>query len=321
MARYNPGGIKDKVTCNVFVKNLPATAKSSQLYKHFRQFGPIFSCMVKYGPAGECKGYGYVRFETQDSADKAIAESNGKSFLGATIEVCAFKPRENRNSSVTMYNNLYVKNLPRHFANDDLAKLFRQFGEIVSAVVIKERADSAENKGFGFVCFSRNEDAKRAEEGLKEAQVEGQTLCICRALTQEAHKKQMKEDYKECNLYVKRFKDDVTDEALKKAFEEFGPVLSARVMTSRSVNPATGQQESKSLGFGFVCFGDKEGARRAIEAAATRPILGQMLYVVVAEKKEERVARYKHPRPYRYPPMYSAMPYFGPRPMVQFWLN
>ena len=322
LTRFNPGGIKEKIANNVFVKNLTPKTKSANLHAYFKKFGPLFSCKVKYEANGECKGYGYVCFEAADDAAKAVAQANGDIVDGTKLEVYSFRTRENRNSSFTVYNNLYVKNVPKKYKNEDLATLFGRFGEIVSAVVIKDKPDSEENRGFGFVCFKNTEDAKKAEESLKIMEIDGQRLFVCRALTQEVRKKQLKEErlraYKDCNLYVKRFKEDVTDEMLRKAFEEFGTVVSARVMTTSAVNVATGLPEQKTLGFGFVCFSSQENAKRALEAAQTRPILGQMLYVAIAEKKEDRTARYKRVGNHRYQAAYPMQMGYPPRSRVPY---
>ncbi len=324
---YRPGGIKDRITGNVFVKNLPADFKSHDLYELFLSFGKIFSCRVKYDGAGRCKGYGYVQFETKESADKALAEGGQKVVKDAKIEVCPFKQRESRNSSITMYNNLFVKCIPKKFTNDDLNKMFSPFGEIVSAVVIKDRNESTENRGFGFVCFKKNEDAKTAEEKLKNFQIEGQTLYVCRALPLEEHRRKMREDrlktFKDCNLYVKPLPEDIDDQGLKKAFEAFGRVLSARVMVERVQDQAAGKVQVKSKGFGFVCLSTKEEAKNAMMAAANgQQILGRTMYVGIAEKKEERMAKFAQgmfPPMYGMPPpMFHGQPPRHRRPYVRF---
>lgn len=71
---------------------------------------------------------------------------------------------------------LYVGNLPWSLDNDGLKELFSQFGEVVDAVVIKDR-DSGRSKGFGFVTFANEEDAKSALS-LHEKEVEGRSIVV-----------------------------------------------------------------------------------------------------------------------------------------------
>jgi len=306
---FRAGGMRDKTSSNLFIKNLPGGTKSIDLYQAFIPYGKIFSARVKYNPNGTCKGYGYVQYEIKEDADNALESMNGKTFKGSEIIVERFIASGSRTASFMKYNNLFVKNVPKRFTDKDLVNLFKSHGEIISAVVIKESPDASVNKGFGFVCFKRAEDARNAEEKLKDLIIEGQNLFVCRALPKEERRKQLREErlkaFKDCNLYMKELPEDTTDEKLKEAFEVFGKVLSARVMLERRQNLETGETEMKSRGFGFVCFSDRQGANAALMAAPSQPILGRMLYVAVAEKKEDRLARISTPFP---------MPFPGPRP-------
>jgi polyadenylate-binding protein len=323
--------MRDKTSSNLFIKNLPGETKSIDLYKHFIPYGKIFSARVKYNPNGTCKGYGYVQYEVKEDADNALESVNGKGFKGSKIVVERFLASGVRTASFMKYNNLFVKNVPKRFTDKDLVNLFEPHGEIISAVVIKESPDATENKGFGFVCFKKAEDAKNAEEKLKNLTIEGQNLFVCRALPKEERRKQLREErlktFKDCNLYVKELPEEITDEKLKEAFEVFGKVVSARVMLERKQNLETGETEMKSRGFGFICFNDKQGASAALIAASSQTILGRMLYVAIAEKKEDRLARVSTPFPMPFPgprpagmlPMYGMPPYGfpGPYPLMR----
>jgi len=292
---YQIDGIKDRITGNIFVKNLPPDFKSKELFKMFSKVGRVVSCKVKYNTNGTCKGYGYVQFENKETADKALNEMNERVICGYKINIGPFKSKDNRNSSINMYNNLFVKCIPKKFTNEDLKNLFSSYGEIVSAVIIKEKAEDKESKGFGFVCFKRAEDAKTAEEKLRNTQIEGQSLHVCRALSMEEHKKKMREEryelFKDCNVYVKNLPDDVNDEELKSEFERFGHVTSARVMMEQRQDPTTGYIEMKSKGFGFICFSNQEEARKAVQGVTEQQLFGRTLVASIAEKKEYRMAK------------------------------
>jgi RNA recognition motif-containing protein len=64
------------------------------------------------------------------------------------------------------HNNIYIKNIPRDFANEDLQKLFIKYGEITSALVCRD--DKGISKGFAFVCFESPLSAANAIKDLKE---------------------------------------------------------------------------------------------------------------------------------------------------------
>ena len=327
LTKFNPEFMKNRAVGNIFVKNLPPSALSADLHKFFQDIGPIFSCRVKYSSNGQCMGYGYVRFENQADADKALIERNGKPFMGNNIEICAFQTRENRSNGYLAYNNLCVQNIPKNYTNADLTRLFLPFGEVISAVVIKAVIDSEENKGFGFVCFKDTEAARKAEAAMNRNLIAGQEIRVCRAMPMDARKSPLREErqspaFKENNLYVKNLPEAVTEEGLKKAFEEFGTVLSARVMNKKVYNNATGVEEPRAYSFGFVYFETKEAAAKAVEAAKSKTILGQKLYVSVAERKEERNSKYKYnnKHPYQRQPyqmQYPMNPHYNQmRPMM-----
>ena len=56
---------------------------------------------------------------------------------------------------------LYVGNLPYNISDDQLRDVFARFGTPDSARVITDR-DSGQSKGFGFVEFSDDEQARQA---------------------------------------------------------------------------------------------------------------------------------------------------------------
>jgi cold-inducible RNA-binding protein len=72
---------------------------------------------------------------------------------------------------------LYLGNLPKALTDADLHELAKPFGEPLSASVATERK-SGESRGFGFVEFGNDEEAKAAIEGLNGREVNGQALQV-----------------------------------------------------------------------------------------------------------------------------------------------
>jgi RNA recognition motif-containing protein len=56
---------------------------------------------------------------------------------------------------------LYVGNLPYNISDDQLQAMFAKFGTPYSARVITDR-DTGQSKGFGFVEFSNDQQAREA---------------------------------------------------------------------------------------------------------------------------------------------------------------
>lgn len=68
-------------------------------------------------------------------------------------------------SSMVDYTNLYIKNLDLNVKSVDLFNNFRRFGRIISARVMKN-AQTKQSKGFGFVSFSKADEAQRAKHEM-----------------------------------------------------------------------------------------------------------------------------------------------------------
>ena len=72
---------------------------------------------------------------------------------------------------------VYVGNLPFSIDDEGLRKVFESYGEIEEVSVIKDKF-SGRSKGFGFVTFKNDEDAKKAIEALNDKEVEGRNLKV-----------------------------------------------------------------------------------------------------------------------------------------------
>ncbi|MCI72894.1 polyadenylate-binding protein 8-like, partial [Trifolium medium] len=57
--------------------NLDKTIDHKALHDTFSTFGHILSCKIATDGSGQSKGYGFVQFETAESAQSAIDQLNG----------------------------------------------------------------------------------------------------------------------------------------------------------------------------------------------------------------------------------------------------
>jgi cold-inducible RNA-binding protein len=76
-----------------------------------------------------------------------------------------------------MGSKLYVGNLSFDTTDQELQQSFSEYGEIVSATVIKDR-DTSRSKGFGFVEFTQEVDAQKAKEAMNGKEFGGRTLKV-----------------------------------------------------------------------------------------------------------------------------------------------
>uniref|UniRef100_A0AAX7SEC1 Polyadenylate-binding protein n=1 Tax=Astatotilapia calliptera TaxID=8154 RepID=A0AAX7SEC1_ASTCA len=277
---------------NIFIKNLDKSIDNKALYDTFSAFGNILSCKVVCDENGS-KGYGFVHFETQEAAERAIEKMNGMLLNDRKVFVGRFKSRKEREAELGArakeFTNVYIKNFGDEMDDEKLRELFSKYGNAMSIRVMTD--ENGKSRGFGFVSFERHEDAQKAVDEMNGKEMNGKLMYVGRAQKKverqtELKRKfeQMKQDrmtrYQGVNLYVKNLDDGIDDERLRKEFSPFGTITSAKVM----------MEGGRSKGFGFVCFSSPEEATKAVTEMNGRIVATKPLYVALAQRKEERQA-------------------------------
>jgi len=81
----------------LYVGNLPWSLTNDTLKELFATYGEITEAVVITDRmSGRSKGFGFVTFADEATAEKATAEMNGKDVEGRKIVVNVAKPREER---------------------------------------------------------------------------------------------------------------------------------------------------------------------------------------------------------------------------------
>jgi len=89
--------MKEKEKMNIYVGNLSYNATEDELRQAFENFGQVESVKIitdKY--SGRSKGFGFIEMPYEDEAKAAIADLNGKEFIGRTLKVNEARPRRER---------------------------------------------------------------------------------------------------------------------------------------------------------------------------------------------------------------------------------
>ncbi|KAB2060092.1 hypothetical protein ES319_A11G353800v1 [Gossypium barbadense] len=253
-------------------------------------------------------GYGFVQFESEESANAAIEKLDNTMIGDKEIYVGKFMKKCDRvlPSPDVKYTNLYVKNLDPDINEEVLQEKFSEFGKIACLVVARD--ENGTSRGFGFLNFecSKVLYVARAQKKVEREQ-------ILRNQFEERRKEQIMK-YKASNVYVKNIDDDVTDDELRDLFSLCGTITSAKLMRD---------DKGINKGFGFVCFSAPEEAAKAVGTFHGYMFHRKPLYVAIAQRKEDRQAQLQLQYAQRmpglagpstvvlpggYPPLYYASP-------------
>lgn len=285
-------GLRKSGVGNIFIKNMDESIDNKALYDTFSAFGNILSCKVVCDENGS-KGYGFVHFETQEAANRAIETMNGMLLNDRKVFVGHFKSRKEREAELGAkameFTNVYIKNFGEDIDSEKLKSIFTEFGKTLSVCVMTD--ERGRSRGFGFVNFENHTDARRAVTEMNGKELNGRVLYVGRAQKRlerqgelkrkfEQIKQERIQRYQGVNLYVKNLDDSIDDEKLRKEFAPYGTITSAKVMTDGG----------HSRGFGFVCFSSPEEATKAVTEMNGRIVSTKPLYVALAQRKEERKA-------------------------------
>jgi len=184
--------------CSLYIKNIPEKyAKIEELKKLFSKFGTIkFSKMFK---DDSNRDFAIIIFSEAGNARKAKEELNDKKLnesdeLPLYVDLLQKKSERKRilankitenNNKLNQENkncNLYVKNLPRELTEEKMKEIFSKVGEVKSVKKDKYILQTKENgkdveyvesRGFGYVCYTNEEDAKKAIEEFNEKKLPG----------------------------------------------------------------------------------------------------------------------------------------------------
>ncbi|KAG1363951.1 polyadenylate-binding protein 2 [Cocos nucifera] len=293
---------------NIFIKNLDKSIDNKALYDTFSVFGNILSCKIATDPSGQSKGYGFVQFDQEEAAHNAIEKLNGMLLNDKKVFVGPFLRKQDRENTAnsTKFNNVFVKNLSESTTEDNLLEIFGEYGNITSAVVMRE--GDGKSKCFGFVNFEDPEHAAKAVKELNGKKFDGKEWYVGKAQKKSEREMELKGRFEQrmqeaadknqgANLYLKNLDDSIGDDKLRELFSEFGSITSCKVM--RDPNGV-------SRGSGFVAFQSPDDASKALAEMNGKMIGSKPLYVALAQRKEDRRARlqaqFSQMRPVAIPP-------------------
>lgn len=153
--------MEDNNRTNLIINYIPQTLTDEEFRSMFLSIGPIKSAkIVRDKATGYSYGFGFVDYEKVEDAQRAMQTLNGLQMQNKTIKVALARPGGEEIKGA----NLYVRNLPRHYQQMDLERLFQRFGTIIQSRVLTDQS-TGQSKGVGFVLFDQK---KQAEEAISQ---------------------------------------------------------------------------------------------------------------------------------------------------------
>ena len=127
-----------------------------EFYNIFLEYGDIVSGKIEYDEKGVSKGFGYIYYYTEESAENAKKNLNGKSFFGKALEIVNLIPgKKNKSNNIT----LFVLNLPNDITEEKVREFFEKFGPI-SYISVK-------NKGYAYISYTNYDSASKCLNQMK----------------------------------------------------------------------------------------------------------------------------------------------------------
>lgn len=188
---------------NVYVKNLDESWDDSKLREIFSRYGDVDSCVVMRDASGKSRCFGFVNFREHAAAQAAVesiaSEKLGdKPLFAARAQKKAerearlrdrFKKLKEERMSKYQGVNLYIKNLDDSIDEEKLKAEFAAYGAITSAKIMCD--DKSNSRGFGFVCFSKPEEATKAVNEMNGRMLASKPIYVALAQPKEVRRAQL----------------------------------------------------------------------------------------------------------------------------------
>lgn len=252
---------RDREHNTVVVSGFAESTTDADLQKFFKACGEVVSINI-----------GENRVATLEFADNISALSaltrDMKKIKGNEISVKS-------GQSTT----LYVTNFPPEYTEDNIRKLFSQYGQILSIRFPSLKFNA--HRRFCYVQFASNESASTAAASLNGEQAGDFTLQV---LISDPSKKSSRQGalYEDREVFVKGLDFNSVDEnELRSVLGLYGKIERVRLPLSRS-NEKQGRLHD---GFGFVVFSTASEAEAASKSLDGTKLASRTLHVSLASKR------------------------------------
>jgi len=151
--KYNKN---NQTTNNLYIKGLKPEVNDESLQELCKQWGTIKSSKaIIDNKTNECKGYGFVMYETEEQAKLAMSELNKLDYQVSFAKESFSTRLKNLQDNVS--TNVYMSNLPLTMDEKQFLELFQPF-KVVSSIILYN--ETGASRGIGLVKLENREDAQ-----------------------------------------------------------------------------------------------------------------------------------------------------------------
>ncbi|XP_073728482.1 RNA-binding motif, single-stranded-interacting protein 3 isoform X6 [Misgurnus anguillicaudatus] len=130
---------------NLYIRGLPPGTTDQELIKLCQPYGKIVSTKAILDKnTNQCKGYGFVDFDSPAAAQKAVA-----SLKASGVQAQMAKQQEQDPT------NLYISNLPVSMDEQELENMLKPFGHVISTRILRDA--NGVSRGVGFARMESTE--------------------------------------------------------------------------------------------------------------------------------------------------------------------
>ncbi|XP_072817946.1 nucleolin isoform X2 [Vicugna pacos] len=153
------------------LSNLSFSATEETLQEVFEKATFI---KVPQSQNGKSKGYAFIEFASFEDAKEALNSCNKREIEGRAIRLELQGPRGSPNARSQPSKTLFVKGLSEDTTEETLKESFE--GSVRARIVTDRETGSS--KGFGFIDFNSEEDAKAAMEAMEDGEIDGNKVTL-----------------------------------------------------------------------------------------------------------------------------------------------
>lgn len=273
----------------LFVGNLPFDVEEAALTDVISsRLGDRYEAIkiAKDRRTGNSRGFGYIHFDEKEKMESSLEALSGIEIGGRELRIDVAENRKSRPAlaRAPQENSVFIGNLNFDVTSSDIEQLCNDMLGDSSAHRVRLASDreTGRSRGFGHIDFNFPEDAKRAIEVLNGIEVMGRAIKVDHAQRRDPSEPRAPRSSRENSVFLGNLAWDVSQEmCIEMLTDVLGPDGGFT-----SVRLATDRETGRPRGFGHIDFKDRESAERAIAELNGMEVLGRLLRVDFAQRKE-----------------------------------